>query len=91
MVNLGWRSHGFVVGHITPEAFVGGLIGLVQDDDIIEIDAVNNTINLKVSEEEIAKRRSEWVQPALKVTSGLLYKYAKTVAPADKGCVTDEF
>ncbi|MCU7695219.1 dihydroxy-acid dehydratase [Haoranjiania flava] len=84
-------THGFVVGHITPEAFEGGLIGLVQDDDIIEIDAVNNTITLKVSEEEIAKRKAAWQQPELKVKSGLLYKYAKTVAPADKGCVTDDF
>ncbi|MFZ4261065.1 dihydroxy-acid dehydratase [Sphingobacterium sp. HJSM2_6] len=82
-------THGFVVGHITPEAFEGGLIGLVQDDDIIEIDAVNNSINLQVSEEEIANRRSTWTQPALKVTKGVLYKYAKTVANASQGCVTD--
>ena len=82
-------THGFVVGHITPEAYEGGLIGLVQDDDVIEIDAVNNTINLKVSDEEIAKRRADWTQPALKVTKGVLYKYAKTVANASEGCVTD--
>ena len=82
-------THGFVVGHITPEAYEGGLIGLVQDDDVIEIDAVNNTINLKVSDEEIAKRRANWTQPALKVTKGVLYKYAKTVANASEGCVTD--
>ena len=83
-------THGFVVGHITPEAFEGGLIGLVQDDDIIEIDAVNNTINVKISDEEIAKRRSEWVQPELKVKRGVLYKYAKLVKNASEGCVTDE-
>ncbi|TZF83134.1 dihydroxy-acid dehydratase [Pedobacter sp. BS3] len=83
-------THGFVVGHITPEAFEGGLIGLVKDDDVIEIDAVNNTINLKVSEEEIAKRRAAWQKPALKVSRGVLYKYAKFVKDASEGCVTDE-
>src|SRR5690554_1311099 len=83
-------THGFVVGHITPEAFEGGLIGLVQDDDIIEIDAVNNSINVELSDEEIAARRSQWVQPALKATKGILYKYAKLVKDASHGCVTDE-
>jgi dihydroxy-acid dehydratase len=83
-------THGFVVGHITPEAFDGGLIGLVEDNDIIEIDAVNNTLTLKVSEEIIAIRRKNWKQPALKATKGVLYKYAKSVKPADQGCVTDE-
>ncbi len=83
-------THGFVVGHITPEAYEGGLIGLVQDDDIIEIDAVNNSINLQVDEAEIAARRANWSQPALKVSKGVLYKYAKTVANASQGCVTDE-
>jgi len=83
-------THGFVVGHITPEAYKGGLIGLVQDDDPIEIDAVNNTINLMVSEEIIAERRKNYVKPALKVSKGVLYKYAKTVSDAASGCVTDE-
>lgn len=83
-------THGFVVGHITPEGYNGGLIGLVEDDDIIELDAVNNTINLKVSEEVIAERRKNWKQPALKVTKGVLYKYARTVSDATEGCVTDE-
>jgi dihydroxy-acid dehydratase len=83
-------THGFVVGHITPEAFEGGLIGLVEDNDIIEIDAERNTLNLKVSEEEIAKRKATWKQPALKATSGVLYKYAKCVKNAAEGCVTDE-
>jgi dihydroxy-acid dehydratase len=83
-------THGFVVGHITPEAFDGGLIGLVEDNDIIEIDAVNNTLNLKVSEEIIAQRKANWKQPALKATSGVLYKYAKLVKTAAEGCVTDE-
>lgn len=83
-------THGFVVGHITPEAFEGGLIALVNDDDVIELDATKNTITLKVSDEEIAKRRKNWKQPALKATKGILYKYAKSVKPADEGCVTDE-
>lgn len=83
-------THGFVVGHITPEAFEGGLIGLVQDDDIIEIDAINNTINLLISNEAILERRAGWKQPPLKVTKGVLYKYAKTVSNAAAGCVTDE-
>ncbi len=84
-------THGFVVGHVTPEAYKGGLIGLVENDDIIILDAVNNTINLKVSDEVIAERRSKWQQPALKVKNGVLYKYAKTVSSAAEGCVTDEF
>ncbi|MGN6436234.1 MAG: dihydroxy-acid dehydratase [Agriterribacter sp.] len=83
-------THGFVVGHITPEAYEGGLIGLVQDDDIIEIDAVKNTLVLKVSEAEIAKRKAAWKQPPLKATKGILYKYAKSVKDASQGCVTDE-
>ena len=83
-------THGFVVGHITPEAYEGGLIALVQDDDPIELDAVKNTITLKVSEEEIAKRKAAWKQPALKVTKGILFKYAKSVKNAAEGCVTDE-
>ena len=82
-------THGFVVGHITPEAYEGGLIGLVKDDDIIEIDAINRVMNLKVSDEEIAARRSKWSRPELKVKKGLLYKYAKQVSSAAEGCVTD--
>jgi dihydroxy-acid dehydratase len=83
-------THGFVVGHITPEAYDGGNIAIVQDNDVIEIDAISRTINLKISDEELAYRRSEWKQPALKATKGLLYKYAKTVSTAAEGCVTDE-
>lgn len=83
-------THGFVVGHITPEAFEGGLIGMVEDDDVIEINAAENTINLKVSDEEIARRKQNWKQPELKVKNGVLFKYARTVKPADMGCVTDE-
>jgi dihydroxy-acid dehydratase len=82
-------THGFVVGHITPEAYEGGLIGIVEDNDIIEIDAVKNTITLKVPEMEIAQRKAAWKCPAPKATSGVLYKYAKLVKPANEGCVTD--
>ena len=84
-------THGFVVGHITPEAFEGGLIGLVQDDDIIEIDAINRHMTLKVSEEEIERRKASWKQPELKVKRGILYKYAKTVTSAAEGCITDAY
>ena len=83
-------THGFVVGHITPEAYEGGLIGLVEDNDIIEIDAKKNTLTLKVPDNVIAERRKKWKQPALKATKGILYKYAKTVKDASEGCVTDE-
>ncbi|SHF34336.1 dihydroxy-acid dehydratase [Chryseobacterium vrystaatense] len=83
-------THGFVVGHITPEAYEGGLIAFVKDNDLIEIDAVNNTIQLKVSEEEIKERKKGWQKPELKVKKGLLYKYALTVSSAAEGCVTDE-
>ncbi|RAJ00247.1 dihydroxy-acid dehydratase [Chitinophaga skermanii] len=83
-------THGFVVGHITPEAQVGGTIALVQDDDIIEIDAANNTINVLISDEELAQRKAQWKQPALKATNGILFKYAKQVKDATEGCVTDE-
>lgn len=83
-------THGFVVGHITPESYEGGLIGLVHDNDIIEIDAVNNKLNLKVSEEEIARRKAAWKQPELKAKNGVLFKYAKLVKDASEGCVTDE-
>ncbi|HEY9257402.1 dihydroxy-acid dehydratase [Chitinophaga sp.] len=83
-------THGFVVGHITPEAFEGGNIGLVKDNDIIEIDATKNFINVEVSDEELAARRAQWIQPALKASNGILFKYAKLVKNATEGCVTDE-
>ena len=82
-------THGFVVGHIVPEAVKGGVIGLVEDDDIIEIDAINNTINLKVSDEELAKRRAVYQQPAPKATRGVLAKFAKLTDDAAHGCITD--
>jgi dihydroxy-acid dehydratase len=84
-------THGFVVGHITPEAQEGGAIALVKDGDYITIDAETNTINLEVSDEELQKRKQSWKAPALKFKRGVLYKYAKSVSSASKGCVTDEF
>lgn len=83
-------THGFVVGHITPESYEGGLIAFVEDEDIIEIDIASNTINLKVSEEIIAMRKQNWKKPPLQATKGVLYKYAKCVSNAAEGCVTDE-
>lgn len=83
-------SHGFVVGHVTPEAQVGGNIALIEDGDPVRIDAINNTIDVLISDEVLAERRKNWVAPPLKVSSGVLYKYAKTVASASEGCVTDE-
>ena len=82
-------THGFVVGHITPEAQSGGAIGLVETGDTIRISAEDNSINVLISEEELAERKAKWVAPALKHTKGILYKYAKYVASASKGCVTD--
>jgi dihydroxy-acid dehydratase len=82
-------SHGFVVGHVTPEAQEGGTIAMVKDGDPITIDAINNTISLDIPDSELAQRKAAWVAPPLKVTRGALYKYAKTVASASEGCVTD--
>jgi dihydroxy-acid dehydratase len=82
-------THGFVVGHITPEAYDGGLIALVKDDDEIEIDINNHKLQLHVSGEEILERRLKWNKPALKATKGVLYKYAQHVKSAADGCVTD--
>ncbi len=83
-------SHGFVVGHVTPEAYEGGAIALIENGDIITIDAVKNTIDVKISDDEMAKRRANWVQPPLKVTQGVLLKYARAVSSASTGCVTDK-
>ncbi|MCX2743132.1 dihydroxy-acid dehydratase [Mangrovivirga sp. M17] len=82
-------THGFVVGHITPEAQEGGLIALLKDGDKITIDGIGKTISADLTNEEINQRRKKWTAPPLKKTSGILYKYAKSVAPADQGCVTD--
>ncbi|WP_411272705.1 dihydroxy-acid dehydratase [Daejeonella sp.] len=83
-------THGFVVGHITPEAFEGGNIGLVKDNDIIELDAIKNSINLMISDEEMEVRRTAWQQPEPPVKSGVLFKYFRQVKNASEGCVTDE-
>ncbi len=82
-------THGFVVGHITPEAHMGGGLALVRDGDIITIDAATNSLNVDLSDAELAARRAEWQTPAPKFTKGVLYKYLKTVASASEGCVTD--
>ncbi len=84
-------THGFVVGHITPEAQSGGVIGLIKDGDTIVIDAANKTINVKLTDKELAERKSNWKAPELKHKKGILYKYAKTVSSASEGCVTDKF
>ena len=83
-------THGFVVGHITPEAFVGGLIALVEDNDVIELNVATKKMTLKVDDETIAVRRAKWLAPKLNVTKGLLFKYAQCVKDASQGCVTDE-
>ncbi|MBK7230595.1 MAG: dihydroxy-acid dehydratase [Ignavibacteriales bacterium] len=84
-------THGFVVGHITPEAQLGGLIALVKDGDIISIDAENRILNLEVDDREILRRKALWKAPELKSKSGWLKKYTQLVSSASEGCVTDEF
>lgn len=84
-------THGFVVGHITPEAQSGGVIALVKDGDVIVIDAKNKIINVKLSQEELALRKAAWKAPEPKHKKGILYKYAKIVSTASEGCVTDKF
>ncbi len=83
-------THGFVVGHITPEAQVGGLIALLKDGDKITIDAINNTIDAHLDASEIEQRRSTWIAPSLSGQTGILRKYAKCVSSASDGCVTDQ-
>jgi len=82
-------THGFVVGHVTPEAQEGGLLAIIEDGDEIEIDAQKNTLDLLLSPEEIDERISKWNPPALKATRGALYKYARIVSSASEGCITD--
>ncbi|MDI9870437.1 dihydroxy-acid dehydratase [Flectobacillus roseus] len=82
-------THGFVVGHVTPEAQVGGNIALVKDGDLITIDAVNNVLHLHVSDEELAERRKSWAPSESPFKQGVLRKYVKNVASASEGCVTD--
>ncbi|MDA0330418.1 MAG: dihydroxy-acid dehydratase [Bacteroidetes bacterium] len=83
-------THGFVVGHIVPEAFEGGTIAIVKNGDMITIDSEKNKIFVDISDEEIQKRKEKWKQPDLKIKKGILYKYLKTVSNASNGCVTDE-
>ena len=83
-------THGFVVGHIVPEAQIGGAIALVQNGDIIEINAEKNTLEVHLSDAELAERKAKWQAPPLKFSSGVLYKYIKNVSTASEGCVTDE-
>jgi dihydroxy-acid dehydratase len=83
-------SHGFIIGHVTPEAIDGGPIALARDGDRVAIDADRNTIDLLVSEAELASRRAGWKRPAYKASRGTLYKYIKNVRSASEGCVTDE-
>jgi dihydroxy-acid dehydratase len=82
-------THGFVIGHVTPEAQAGGAIALIRNGDTITIDADNRTMNLQISDEELEARRAAWSVPELKIKSGSLYKYAKLVSTASLGCVTD--
>lgn len=82
-------THGFVVGHISPEAYEGGMLGMIEEGDTITIDADNNTINVEISAEEMSLRRKRWKKPEAKVKSGVLYKYMRNVSPASEGCVTD--
>jgi dihydroxy-acid dehydratase len=83
-------SHGFIVGHIVPEAQEGGPIALIQNGDMITIDAENNRLTVELSEEDLAQRRAQWTMPPYKATRGTLYKYIKNVKNASEGCVTDE-
>jgi dihydroxy-acid dehydratase len=83
-------THGFVIGHITPESYKGGLIGLVEDNDIIELNVPTRKMTLKVSDEIIAQRRAAQKPPVQKATNGVLWKYAMLVKDASEGCVTDE-
>ena len=83
-------SHGFIVGHITPEAQVGGPLGLLCDGDMVTIDAENNRLDVDLDEPTLNARKSQWVAPPLKANRGTLYKYIKCVKTASEGCVTDE-
>jgi dihydroxy-acid dehydratase len=82
-------THGFVVGHVTPEAQLGGLIAVLKDGDVVTIDATRNTLDADLTEAEIGARFAGWKAPPYKVTQGTLYRYIKTVSTASEGCVTD--
>jgi dihydroxy-acid dehydratase len=83
-------SHGFIIGHVVPEAQEGGPIALVKNGDVIRIDAEKNTLDVELSADELARRKAAWKMPAYKSTRGTLYKYIKSVQDASHGCVTDE-
>ena len=83
-------SHGFIVGHITPEAQVGGTLALLQDGDLVTVDAEKNEINVALTDAELATRRAAFVAPPFKATRGTLAKYIRLVKSASEGCVTDE-
>jgi dihydroxy-acid dehydratase len=83
-------SHGFIIGHVVPEAQEGGPIALIQDGDMITLDAVQNLISVNLTDDELAQRKEEWCMPSFKSTRGTLYKYIKSVKSASEGCVTDE-
>ena len=83
-------SHGFIIGHIVPEAQEGGPIALVKDGDIVTINAERNTLNVDIEEDDMRKRKENWVMPPYKAKRGTLFKYIKVVKNASEGCVTDE-
>ena len=83
-------SHGFIIGHVTPEAQEGGPIALIKDNDRIIIDANIRTIHVDITDDEMKQRKAKWTAPPLKASRGTLYKYIKNVSSASKGCVTDE-
>ena len=82
-------SHGFIIGHVVPEAQEGGPIALVEDGDVITIDAVASRLDVDVSDDELQRRRAAWSMPSYKISQGTLFKYIKTVKDASEGCVTD--
>ena len=83
-------SHGFIIGHVVPEAQEGGPIALIQNGDVITVDANTNSLSVDLTDDELAKRKKAWVMPAYKATRGTLYKFIKSVKDASHGCVTDE-
>ena len=82
-------THGFVIGHVCPEAYDGGPIALVRNGDQVVLDAANNTISVLVEENEMTARRAQWTPPAEKAPRGVLRKYIRTVGSASEGCITD--
>jgi dihydroxy-acid dehydratase len=83
-------SHGFIIGHVVPEAQEGGPIALIEDGDLITIDAGDNSLSVAVADDELARRREAWRMPPYKATRGTLFKYIRNVKNASEGCVTDE-